>query len=362
VRIDERDVPFAASRDDPPRMRASAAVTTGAHLVIVAPGLCALPHAALRASSALAQLAALAAHRRDDTGMDAALVGALGVGGAHAAATMARGAGIDTRGAHWLVADPVTLVAGIDDVMLAGRVGGLDAAAVAGIVARLDAHFAADGLAFVAAHPERWYVRMRDPAQMTTLPTDAAIGGSLYANRPRGADARRFERFANEMQMLLHAAPENAAREAMELAPCNGVWLWDVPPPAHAVDAVRVAAVAVAGSAGDLARGMAMVTQGEARTLDAAAMPGAFADAIAARAPTASHVVIALAPLTPATFGEIEAGVLVPAVGALRAARVASLTLIADGDVTHRWRATPPRAWQRVAAAWRRVPFVVAGE
>ena len=116
--------------------------------------------------------------------------------------------------------------------------------AVAGIVARLDAHFAADGIAFVAAHRDRWYARMREPAQMTTRPTDAAIGGSLYANRPRGPDARRFERFANEMQMLLHAAPENAAREATGLAPCNGVWLWDVaaarnPSPACASRRVR---------------------------------------------------------------------------------------------------------------------------
>jgi hypothetical protein len=362
VRIDERHVPPDALHDEPLRMRAPAAVSADVHLVIVAPRLCALPPATLRASPALARLAALATHRRDEAGIDAALVDTLGVAGARAAATMARGAGIDTRDAHWLVADPVTLVAGIDDVTLAGRVGDLDATAVAGIVARLDAHFAADGLAFVAAHRERWFVRMREPAQMTTRPTDTAIGASLYANRPRGPDARRFERFANEMQMLLHAAPENAGREAIGLAPCNGVWLWDVAPAADSGDGARVAAFAAAGSAGDLARGMAMATGGEVRMLDVAAMRESLVAARVAGAPAATHIVIALAPPTPATFGDVDAGVLAPAVGALRAARVASLTLVADGDATHRWHATPPRAWQRVAAAWRRVPFVVAGE
>lgn len=328
---------------------------------MLAPRLCALHAATLRASPALARLAALATHRRDDAGIDAALVDILGVADARAAATMARGAGIDTHGAHWLVADPVTLVAGIDDVTLAAHVGDLDNDALAGIVARLDAHFAADGIAFVAAHRDRWYARMREPAQMTTRPTDAAIGGSLYANRPRGPDARRFERFANEMQMLLHAAPENAAREATGIAPCNGVWLWDVAA-ADPVGGARVTALTAAGSAGDLARGMAMATGGEVRTLGIAAVPEALGTALGSPAPAATHIVIALAPVTPATFGDVDASVLAPAVGALRTARVASLTLVADGNATHRWHATPPRAWQRVAAAWRRVPFVVAGE
>ncbi len=336
-------------------------MSAAAHLVVLAPRLCALHATTLRASPALARLAALATHRRDDAGIDAALVDILGVADARVAATMARGAGIVTHGAHWLVADPVALVAGIDDVTLAAHVGDLDAGAVAGIVARLDAHFAADGIAFVAAHRDRWYARMREPAQMITRPTDAAIGGSLYANRPRGTDARRFERFANEMQMLLHAAPENAAREATGLAPCNGVWLWDVAA-AEPAAGVRVAAFADAGSAGDLARGMAMATGGEVRTLGVAGVPEALAAALESRAPAATHIVIALPAVTPATFGDVDASVLTPAVSALRAARAASLTLVADGDATHRWHATPPRAWQRVAAAWRRVPFVVAGE
>lgn len=359
VRIDDRDAPPDALHDATARSGAPAVVSAGVHLVVVVPRLCALPPATLRASRALARLAALAAHRRDDAGVDAALVDAIGVPPAGTAATMARGAGIDARDAHWLVADPVTLAAGIDDVTLAARVADLDSQAAAAIVARLDAHFAADGIAFVAAHPDRWYARMREPARMTTRPTDAAIGGSLYANRPHGVDARRFERYANEMQMLLHAAPENAAREALGVAPCNGIWLWDVAP-GRALDATtRVAAFAAPGAAGDLARGLALATGGAVHALDVAAVE-ATVDA-AARAPAATHAVIALDAPAPATFADVDARVLAPAVGALWAARMASLTLIADGDGTHRWRAAPPGAWQRIAASWRRAPFVVAG-
>src|SRR6185312_7512752 len=93
-------------------------------VVVAAPGLAALPAEMLAGSRALARLAALAQHRRDDAGLEHALVDAVGIA-TPAATLMAHGAGLDASAPDWLVADPVTLVAGIDDVLVASRVDDL---------------------------------------------------------------------------------------------------------------------------------------------------------------------------------------------------------------------------------------------
>lgn len=326
------------------------------HVVVAAPGLAALPAGVLAASRALARFAALARHRTDDAGLEHALVDAVGIA-TPAAALMAHGAGLDAAARDWLVADPVTLVAGIDDVLVAARVDDLSGADATSLAARLSAHFDEDGLAFVAVHPERWYVRLATPGRLGALPTGAAVGKTLRGLRVEGDDARRFARHANEIQMLMHAAPENEAREARGLAPCNGLWLWNTAAATAAPAPREVVALAAAGAAGDLARGLALATQGSAR--DIGARGASLATAIAASG--ATHVVVALPDVAAPAFAAIDAAWLAPAVDALLDGRASMLTLLADGRAAHVYTASCPRGWRRVATRWRTAPFAIDG-
>jgi hypothetical protein len=130
--------------------------------------------------------------------------------------------GVDPGDDYWLAADPVTFVAGRADVRLAGPVTDLAADEAAAIVATLNAHFAGDGLAFVVAAPAAWFARSRAQPELATSPLDAAMHRPLRECLPRGADAPRWRRWQDEIQMLPHEHPVNLARERRGLVSANG--------------------------------------------------------------------------------------------------------------------------------------------
>jgi hypothetical protein len=94
------------------------------------------------------------------------------------------------------------------------------------IGAALNAHFAVDGLRFELPQSHRWYLLTPQDLQLRTSPLRSVLGAALDAHLPQGADARRWHGWLNEMQMLLHAHPVNAAREERGEPPINSVWLW----------------------------------------------------------------------------------------------------------------------------------------
>jgi hypothetical protein len=55
---------------------------------------------------------------------------------------------------------------------------------------------------------------------------DRVAGRDITAAMPRGADAQRWLRLLNEIQMVLHQGPLNADRAARGLAPINSLWFW----------------------------------------------------------------------------------------------------------------------------------------
>ncbi len=132
--------------------------------------------------------------------------------------------GVDPGDAYWLAADPVTLVAGHDNVHLAGVARDLAAEEAAALIDTLNAHFAADGVAFVAPRPDQWFVRAAVAPAITTQPLDAVAGRTLRECLPEGRDAGTWRRWQNEIQMLLHEHPVNAARETAGRPPANSVW------------------------------------------------------------------------------------------------------------------------------------------
>src|SRR5438105_4067484 len=64
--------------------------------------------------------------------------------------------GVDPGTAFWLAADPVTLVAGRNDVRLTGVVRDIDPYDAAALIRMLNANFVTDGIEFVGAPPAAW--------------------------------------------------------------------------------------------------------------------------------------------------------------------------------------------------------------
>lgn len=74
--------------------------------------------------------------------------------------------------------------------------------------------------------PHRWYVLCADAPDVRTCPPDTLPGGQIADGQPTGSDAALWQNWLNELQMLLFDAAPNLAREALDLPPANGLWLW----------------------------------------------------------------------------------------------------------------------------------------
>ena len=95
-----------------------------------------------------------------------------------------------------------------------------------GFAKALTEHFAADGIRFFAPRPDRWYARLAAPRRLITASLSEARGRNIARFQPRGEDALWLKKLANEAQMVLHAHPDNAAREERNEPTVNSVWFW----------------------------------------------------------------------------------------------------------------------------------------
>ncbi len=257
--------------------------------------------------------------------------------------------GMDPGDAYWLRADPVHLSVHIDKLVLNdSRLLRLAPEEARRIAADLSAHFAGDGLEFLALAPGRWYLRLPEPPRLVTAPLDAVAGRAIDGFLPRGEAARAWRSRFNEIQMLLHAHPANAEREARGELAVNSVWFWgggvlpDMPDPTYGrVCGDTVTARALARAAG----------------LPAEAEPGGFS-ALAGRGADALVVLDELP--TPARYEDqsacdailqaYESRWLAPALSALQRGRLRKLTLEGTGAHPVKVQLTSMDAWR----LWRR--------
>lgn len=127
---------------------------------------------------------------------------------------------------YWLRADPVHLGVMRDRIVLAdSQALELDQAEADALVASIHGHFG-DSFGPLALQPRRWYLRLPQAPQMSTIPLSYAAGRDIDPLQPRGPDASRFRALLNELQMLLHDHPVNQRREARGQLPVNSLWLW----------------------------------------------------------------------------------------------------------------------------------------
>lgn len=94
------------------------------------------------------------------------------------------------------------------------------------LVAAFNAHFRDMGWELTAPQPQRWYLSLPHPPALQTFSLDRVAGQDIDPCLPRGDDAAHWHTLLNEIQMLFHAHPVNAAREARGAPPINSIWPW----------------------------------------------------------------------------------------------------------------------------------------
>ncbi|HQR10569.1 MAG TPA: hypothetical protein PLW68_04500 [Casimicrobiaceae bacterium] len=314
-------------------------------LTLAVPELLALDRdalAATRSLSALARYSGAPTVRRGS--LDDFLVAPHG---SATAALAALGAGHDPAASYVLRADPVSLVAGRNDVALGARIGDLDVGESEAMMATLNAHFGGDGLVFRSPRPDAWFVQMDVAPDLATTPS-SAVRGAIHSHLPTGPDAPKWRRWLSEMQMLLHGHPANAARAARGRVPVNGVWISGGGRLTDTPDMPGARMFAGIGSIGDVARGLAR------RQRSAAPEPPPHFPALQGR----TDAVVVLPRVDRGAFGELDRLWLAPAVVALERGALDELALLADGDgVASAWRAARPAWSRRAIAAIAKHPF-----
>ena len=266
---------------------------------------------------------------------------------------MAAADGIAVGASYWLLAQPVHLaIERADPRLIADAAADLSLPEAQQLIAALNAHFAPDGIEFYAANAARWYVRASAPQVLCTTPAGGLADVEIKAHLPRGQDARRWKRILNEAQMVLHAHPVNAAREARRALAINSPWFWGggtLPAPAQA----RYQNL---WSDDELAHALALAS-GAARSQ----LPQNAQAWLAQASGKAQHLLVLDAPAAarragdPAAWAEslsqIERSWIAPLIAALRAGRIESLdfALANEGGLlqAHLTRSNLGRWWRR---------------
>lgn len=134
----------------------------------------------------------------------------------------------DAQGSIWLSADPAWVQPDMNGVRLlaCGRLGLAMDEALA-LAEPLREVFDEAGMQLEISTPDRWHLRL--PPDLT-LPgfaaPEQALGEDLSQHLPQGAQGRRWRILLNEIQVLLHQHPLNAARRTRGEPLVNSLWLW----------------------------------------------------------------------------------------------------------------------------------------
>lgn len=228
---------------------------------------------------------------------------------------------------HWLCADPAHLAFDHGRPLLADPAAlELDDAEIEELAVALAPTFAEVG-EFSLRPPGHGYLKLRAPAAIAAAPLSAVVGRGGGALLPRGPDATRWVRLANDAQIALHDLDLNRRREAVGRPTINTLWFWG----AGALPASAAKAPFEKVGGGDtLARGAARYA-GMAWLAAGDALPA-----------TGSTLLIDDRLLAPAR--QLDAGAwreaalalererIAPLVAMLRRGRLARLTLSALGD------------------------------
>ncbi|KQQ86350.1 hypothetical protein [Massilia sp. Leaf139] len=146
-----------------------------------------------------------------------------------AAAMRARGQARDAG--TWFVVNPVHIEIARTHLMMGDpdmlRLADDDSRALFAVA---QPYFEEAGHALVYGDAGTWFMRAAEGddawSELDTATPGAALGMDLTDWMPLGPRAAAFRRLQNEVQILWHAHPVNAAREARRQPPVNAFWIW----------------------------------------------------------------------------------------------------------------------------------------
>lgn len=125
------------------------------------------------------------------------------------------------------IASPMSAVLGLTDLTpLDGDQLQLNDDDARSLCSACDAHLSSEGIHMSFVDARHWLISIDTTVSVLTERPQWMTGEPLRPNLPRGSDARRVERWMNELQMLLYTHPVNVVREDRGLPPINVVWLW----------------------------------------------------------------------------------------------------------------------------------------
>jgi hypothetical protein len=135
----------------------------------------------------------------------------------------------DAGDATWLRADPVHVRAELAGArLMAWGSLGIDAGEADAFLDAIAPLLAEEGMDIGRTAPDCWYLRLPagvDAPADTAAPADA-LGEDLLPHLPAGDAGRRWRRLSNELQVLLHQHPLNAARLGRGVLAVNSLWFW----------------------------------------------------------------------------------------------------------------------------------------
>lgn len=132
-------------------------------------------------------------------------------------------------GKTWLRADPVHLAVSRDNIQLFdSHVIKPTAVEMAAIADTFNRYFLQDELRVCFPDAARGYIEIDANDVPVTTPIWAMGNASVFENLPCLSTKSRtnWRTRTNEIQMLLHDHPVNQAREVAGTVPINGLWLW----------------------------------------------------------------------------------------------------------------------------------------
>lgn len=267
--------------------------------------------------------------------------------GAPYAAMRLAGSAIAPGDAPWMCADPAHLRFARESLVLADhRELGIDDDEADRLVAALNENFADIG-EFRAVTAAEWYLRLREVPELTTHPLSQALGRNVEAWLPDGNHRIPWRRTINEIQMLLHAHPVNAAREDAGRPAINTLWLWGcgtlAARPARCFDTVH-ANLAVA-------RGLAAASGAQSAPLPPR-LPPENGERMLAVLDQLDYAALSQdAGSWRAAIAEIEADWLAPALRALKSRNIGRLRLLLPGDTACLDVACARPAWWKFGRA-----------
>lgn len=132
-----------------------------------------------------------------------------------------------------LRADPIYCQASRDQVIMVATSLDLSMDEAQQMVAELNRLFAEDDWHFIAATPQRWYLRMPNAAQLKAAPLSQVLGKDIHQYLPYLSGVETLHRSLTEVEMLLHANQANQQRQVQQQLPVTNLWLWgagELPP------------------------------------------------------------------------------------------------------------------------------------